>query len=217
MLTPARESARLVAWAVHAPHRTSGTEEFETLLVADMAGAAGGDTGAVRMAARVAREGCADRWRLELSLERARRAERLTGARHAGGRGLGAVRCALAGLRGAGALLALLSMPQRTSPLVEALGAVLTIVAVLTGAYLGDARIGLPSHLASTAMLPPAPSVFVLPELSVVELLAEIGRNPAVLDRAEARLPTCERERAERARARLARARRLLQDERCPE
>ena len=84
---------------------------------------------------------------------------------------------------------------------------------MLAWAELCDASAYVPQELASTALLPAAPTSFAFSEPGVVEALLELaGRELAIVDSAAALLASMERgERTDRAQARVRAARAVLQ------
>ena len=89
---------------------------------------------------------------------------------------------------------------------------VTTLVAVLAWTELCEASAYVPQQLASTALLPPAPTRFVLPEPAVVDLLTELaGGDVGLVDQAASVVDTVDAsEGTGRAYARMKAARHVL-------
>jgi hypothetical protein len=205
-----RQVRRLRAWALHAPVGPSDASQFERVVATDLAATAGGDRRPFRGARAFVHHCVADPWRRELALER------LAGAEATAGSGAArphptispAADCFWASAW-AVALAVALPLPRF---LAVAIVTVTTLVAVLGWTELCDGSAYLPQQLALTALLPPAPSRFVLPEPAVVDVLTELaGGDVALVDQAASVLDTVDaREETGRAHARLNAARRAL-------
>ncbi len=208
----AARTARLAMWALHAPCGRADAQAVERFVAADIGAMSAMHAGAIARARAFVRRAAADRWRLELALERLARAD----SEYASG--LGGLRCGrcwrLAPTRlgiPASVIVVLVSVSV-PAPLSTAGVAAATAMAVASWSAMCDDWAYVPQQLASAALAPLSPTPSLLPEPFVVEMLAELARGEvAVVDEAVTLLKTARHpEVIDLALARMQAVRRVL-------
>ncbi len=180
-------------WALHAPCGRADAQAVERFVAADIGAMSAMHPGAVARARAFVRGAAADRWRLELALERLARADNefasgLPGVRRGRRWRPDPTRFGIP----ASVIVVLLSVPV-SAPLSTAGVAAATAMAVASWSAVCDEWAYVPQQLAAAALAPLSRTPSLLPEPFVVELLAELARGEvAIVDEAVTLLKAAE-------------------------